>query len=194
MPSESQELSSTTSASKLICLFENPISCDCNSINLLKHLKSQQIQQKSIKMSCEMQCAAPNKWKGTKLNDLVLDEFSCQVSEFYDCPDNCACEILPFTGSFKIDCSSAGLRDPPVLPALKKSLSEIGVNVSTVSVNLTNNSISEFTDDDWSYAGVNVLDLSNNDLKKFNWIPPNVEVRFFLSIALVFRFLHFLTF
>ncbi|GJQ74438.1 Tl [Trypoxylus dichotomus] len=159
----------------IFILNNNHINCDCNFFSVLKHIDTKS-QTKLITLSGNETCTSPAEFKGIKLTDITMDNFTCKSDELYQCPQECDCVLHPSKGILQINCPNAGLHSPPVINPLQIAPTQFGADLSEIWVDLSNNSIGEFTTGDLSYKNVSVLNLSHNQLRKIDWIPEKIEM------------------
>ncbi|KRT83338.1 hypothetical protein AMK59_3019, partial [Oryctes borbonicus] len=164
-----------SSTSLKIAMNMNPINCDCKIFETLKYIQAKG-ETKSIELSNKEVCATPTELKGMELSNINLDNFTCKTDELYRCPSACNCRMFPSKAILEINCSNVGLHSSPVINSLNIVPTGFGVNLNEIWVDLSNNSITEFTEKDHSYANVSVLNLSHNRLRKVDWIPPKTKI------------------
>ena len=164
---------------RIINITNNPIICDCESLNLAKmfHKKLENSVQDWFQFSeTALLCTEPKKLEGMSIMKVPFDKFSCAVSS---CPKSCSCDIIPFTSEIEVKCNGKVLENFPSLSSLSY------LNVSHVSLNVADNKIKNLGK---TYLETNVpyiasLVLSNNSLTTLSLqdVPSSITNELFLD-------------
>lgn len=167
-----------------IDLSNNTIDCGCQVFNLIEFFdKTYEYKNIYTVISIEgdLTCRSPSNMVGKNVKSLKSQEFTCEYSDIYTCPKECACELYPKYQLFNVSCNHRNLKTPPVIPTFmsvnytKNDIYKM-FSIRKLSVDLSNNSISNFTVRDKSYVNVSELYLSDNELNLVSWLPEQLEV------------------
>ncbi|XP_017770730.1 PREDICTED: protein toll-like [Nicrophorus vespilloides] len=149
---------------------DNPIICDCRNYDLFRYfnLSIKPLVHYHLHIEADnLLCAEPEDYKEIEVVRVDPKDVTCRVEE---CPDPCDCFYEPHNIQFIIDCSSRRLLTIPVLKRKPKD-----VHFNSIAVYLHNNSLVKGPSKGQGYDGIDVLNLSNNKIKRLVWIPDDLK-------------------
>ncbi|KRT81713.1 hypothetical protein AMK59_5594, partial [Oryctes borbonicus] len=180
IPQILQALSSETPEKSRIDINGNPLNCDCSIFELMRYFDGTYSNKDiylRISLDGAVRCHSPSTLAGRDLRNFKSQTFTCDYSNVYVCPEKCSCEMYPYYHSFNVTCSSRNLSKPPIIPEFRVATYDNSMfTINKLVIDLSNNSIQNFTKRDSSYANASELNLSNNGLDLVDWLPPRLEV------------------
>ncbi|GJQ74436.1 Tl [Trypoxylus dichotomus] len=163
---------------------DNPIDCGCDAFPLVQHFGgnySNKSSDKKISLTGVIQCQNPPNMAGINIPSIKPQTFTCDYEDSYACPEKCSCGLYPYYESFNITCSNRNLSTSPPIPRFTPKIYTdpngfVLFSINKLTIDLSNNSIKNFTERDSSYVNATELNLSDNELNLVNWLPPRLEV------------------
>ncbi|KRT83865.1 hypothetical protein AMK59_3798, partial [Oryctes borbonicus] len=164
----------------------NPIDCGCDVFPLVQYFdgsySNKNIYQKVSLDGTRLKCHGPENMTGITVKSMKSDTFSCVYKDTYSCSEECSCQLHPHQQIFSVTCSGRNLSASPVIPQFTSKMHKYATGfdsmftINKLVVDLSNNSIRNFTGRDSSYVNVSELNLSDNELDLVDWLPPKLEV------------------
>ncbi|XP_076250315.1 uncharacterized protein LOC143190105 [Rhynchophorus ferrugineus] len=145
---------------------DNPISCDCSSYHLIAYnnLEYPEINEFLNIKQDNLYCT--NK-PGVLTTQLKTSDIYCPSKT--NCSSQCTCSYRPYDKAAVVDCSYRNITSYPDL-VLDGFLNRYNQTV----LNLTGNNLKLGPSEKKHYQNITFLDLSNNQITKLSWIPPNI--------------------
>nr|CAH7752067.1 unnamed protein product [Callosobruchus chinensis] len=167
-------MNESSSAPVVINLASNPLWCNCTNFDLVTYLTDE--IDPLVKAMVEIKvgdqtCDEPPEFRHIAIKELKPRHISCRYTD-PGCPTECDCFIRPFDRSVMLQCQHRNLTSYPDIRAFKSWTSLENV----VDVNLTGNYLSTGPDPNSGYEEVRKIWLSNNKIKKMDWVPPKVQI------------------
>ena len=162
-----------------VTLYDNAFICDCKEFKYFRFFWF--VRQTSYIDSAY--CAEPKNLLNSRVTSVPLDSLLCGMNE--SCPHECTCTTQPATLTRNVDCSGTLMSDlPPSLPPINSSsfyrynLTFSLNNIEYVQyrkymqqtryIRFSNSQVESIDEDSWkSFAGMESVDLSGNQLKEF---------------------------
>lgn len=166
---------SSNAANTVVLLDENPINCDCNIYDFVRYFTRDidpMVPTLVTIKADNLTCKSPSDLNEFLVKDVKLKMLTCglqQLEKNATCPLNCVCLIRPWDKAFIVDCNSGNLTTAPELISPKSSI------FNHTEVYLGNNNITSGPIANMGYENVTVLDLSSNNIGKFQWVPPKLK-------------------
>lgn len=121
-------------------------------------------------------CVSPRMMEQISAEQVDPDKFVCDISENRVlCTDNATCYFQPATKTFIADYSKSNLTKAPRLSSAIRN-----TTIQRMEIILSGNSIDEMPGEDMGYDNCAVLDMSNNRISSFDWLPETLEVSLLL--------------
>ncbi|GJQ88238.1 Tl [Trypoxylus dichotomus] len=169
----------------VIDINDNPIDCGCSAFQLVQYFDgSYKYKDIYLRISLvgDVRCHDPLTMARKDVRSLKSQSFTCDYKEAYICPEKCSCALSPHYQSFNVTCNGRNLPTPPIIPGFVSktyyAFNGFGTmfTINKLVVDLSNNSIKNFTERDSTYINASELYLANNELSLVNWLPPRLEV------------------
>ena len=131
-----------------ISIENNPIRCDCQVYDFLRHLEGRLHETFQFVIG-QSKCHGPSDYREITITDLRSKTLTCNINEQnsnVECPDKCTCYMRPEDNTFIIDCSYKGLTEAP-----RKLDYPLNHQIDHIVLNLTGNYLETIP-----YLGANV--------------------------------------